>query len=68
MKGRNRIDFVVEDKIIVEVKAAPSFSPEDYRQCKRYLVSSGKELCLLVNFGLKSCVIKRVLNPDLQNQ
>lgn len=67
-KGRNRIDFIVENKIIIEVKAKPSFCPDDFRQCKRYLVSSNKELCLLVNFGLKSCVIKRVLNPDLQNQ
>jgi len=67
-KGRNRIDFIVEDKIIIEVKVVPSFSPNDFKQCKRYLVSSNKELCLLVNFGLKSCVIKRILNPDLLNQ
>src|SRR3989338_8077311 len=64
-KGRNRLDFVIEDKIILEVKAVPSFSREDYSQCLRYLVSSDKELALLVNFSLPSCVIKRILNPNL---
>ena len=60
---RQYIDFIVDNKIIIEVKATPSFTPEDFRQCKRYLVSSNIELCLLVNFGTKVCNIKRVLNP-----
>lgn len=64
-KGRNRADFIVEDKIVLEIKAAPSFSKDDYWQCKRYLVSSDKELAILVNFHLGSCIIKRVLNPNL---
>lgn len=64
-KGRNRIDFVIENQIILEIKAVPAFSREDYRQCLRYLVSSGLELVLLVNFNLRSCVIKRILNPRL---
>ncbi len=64
-KGRNRIDFIVDNKIIIEVKATPSFSRNDYMQCQRYLVSSGLKLCLLVNFGLNGCVIKRILNPNL---
>ncbi|MBU2542146.1 GxxExxY protein [Patescibacteria group bacterium] len=64
-KGRNRTDFILENKIIIEVKATPSFSRNDYMQCQRYLVSSGLKLCLLVNFGLNGCVIKRILNPNL---
>ena len=63
--GRNRIDFVGEDRVILEIKGVPSFARDDYHQCLRYLVSSNKELALLVNFSLKSCVIKRILNPDL---
>jgi GxxExxY protein len=62
--GRNKVDFVVEDKIVIEVKAAPSFTKENYRQAKRYLVSSNKSLCLLVNFGINYCIIQRVLNPN----
>ncbi len=61
---RNRIDFVIENEIIIAVKAVPAFSRDDYMQCKRYLVSSGRDLCMLVNFGLSACVIKRVLNPN----
>lgn len=63
--GRNRVDFLIDDKIILEIKAAPAFARDDYKQCIRYLVSSGKDLCFLVNFGGRACVIKRVLNPNL---
>jgi len=62
--GRNKIDFIVDDKIIIEVKVVPSFTRENYKQAKRYLVSGGKQLCLLVNFGTDFCIIRRVLNPN----
>ncbi|MBU0596963.1 GxxExxY protein [Patescibacteria group bacterium] len=63
--GRNRVDFVVEDKIIIEVKVVPCFSRDIYNQCTRYLVCSGNKLLLLVNFRPKSLHIKRILNPEM---
>lgn len=63
--GRNRLDFLVADVIILEVKVVPRFSRNEYNQCMRYLVSSGKELCLLVNFYPEALYIKRILNPNL---
>jgi GxxExxY protein len=63
--GRNRVDFLVEDLIIIEVKHVPVFSKNAYQQCMRYLVSSGKDLLLLVNFYPKNLFIKRILNPNL---
>jgi GxxExxY protein len=63
-KGWNRLDFILEDKIILEIKVVPSFSKDIYQQCMRYLVSSDKELLLLVNFYYKTTVIKRILNPN----
>lgn len=64
-KGRNRVDFIIEDKIILEIKTIPYLSRNEYNQCLRYLTSSDKELALLVNFRSDSCIIKRVLNPNL---
>ena len=64
-KGRSRVDFLVENKVIIEVKCVPCFSRNDYFQSLRYLVSSGKDLLLLVNFHPKYCHIKRILNPNL---
>lgn len=65
LKGRNRVDFIVEDRIILEIKTVPYLSRNEYNQCLRYLTSSDKELVLLVNFSPGSCIIKRVLNPNL---
>ena len=62
---RNRVDFIVEDKILIETKVVPCFSRDVYNQCTRYLVCSGKRLLLLVNFRPKSLYIKRILNPEL---
>lgn len=36
-KGRNKVDFLIEDKIILEVKAKPFVTKSDYYQTRRYL-------------------------------
>jgi len=64
-EGRNRLDFLVENTIIVEVKVVPILSKNVYHQCLRYLVSSNKELLILVNFYPQNLFIKRILNPNL---
>ena len=63
--GRNRVDFIVEDTVLIEAKVVPCFSREIYNQCMRYLVCCNKKLLLLVNFRPKSLYIKRILNPEL---
>lgn len=63
--GRSRVDFLIDNKIILEIKVVPSFSPETFKQCMRYLVASGKDLLLLVNFYYRTTSIKRILNPRL---
>lgn len=62
--GRNRIDFIVENKIILEIKVTKSLSKNVYHQCMRYLVNGNKRLLLLVNFYPESLFIKRVLSPE----
>ncbi len=66
-KGRNRVDFEVESKVLIEVKVIPRLSKNVYHQCMRYLVNSGRDVLLLVNFYPDSLYIKRILNPDRLN-
>ena len=62
--GRNKIDFLIEDKIILEIKSKPFITKNDYYQTKRYLTSFNKKLAILAN--MRSYYIKpvRVLNAD----
>lgn len=59
---RNIVDFIVEDKIILELKAREAVLKEDYIQTMRYLISSNKKLGLVLNFRQKYLRPKRVLN------
>jgi len=64
-EGRNKIDFIVENKIVIEVKAKRVLDRGDYYQLRRYLDSFGKKLGLLVNFRSKYLNIKRVINSSI---
>lgn len=54
-------DFVVQDKIIVEIKAQNSSIEENYKQVINYLAVSGCKLGLLVNFGEDKIQFKRII-------
>ena len=64
----NFADFVIEDKIILELKAKQIVTKEDYDQLQRYLQIAGKELGLLVNFRRKYLEPKRILNTALYSE
>ncbi len=49
----NKADFIVEGKIVIEFKAQPVITKEDYAQTQRYLQASKIKLGLLVNFRNK---------------
>ena len=59
----NKVDFLIEDRIIVDFKAKPIITKEDYIQMQRYLGGSNLELGLIVNFRNHYLKPKRVLNP-----
>lgn len=46
----NNVDFIVDDKILIELKATPVTTKEDYYQVQRYLQILKIKLGLLVNF------------------
>ncbi|NMB72731.1 MAG: GxxExxY protein [Bacteroidales bacterium] len=54
-------DFVVFDKIILEVKAISAISDEFIAQALNYLKVSGNQLALVVNFGELKLNYKRIV-------
>ncbi|WP_394700035.1 GxxExxY protein [uncultured Draconibacterium sp.] len=59
-----RIDILVEDKVIIELKSVESLANVHYKQVLTYLKLSNKKLGILVNFNSEqiSDSIKRVVN------
>ncbi len=54
-------DFVIYDSIILEVKAQKNIVEEHYSYVINYLALSDCKLGLIINFGEKSLVTKRVV-------
>lgn len=46
----NIADFVIEEKLVVDLKAKPLVTKEDYRQMQNYLQAGNYKLGLIVNF------------------
>lgn len=60
----NQADFIIESKIIIDLKAKKFITKEDYYQMLRYLKASNLELGLIVNFRNTFLKPKRVLNSQ----
>ena len=60
--GRIFLDFLVEDKIIVEIKKSDKFSVENINQVYNYLKATGLQLALIINFGRTEVKFKRIIN------
>lgn len=60
----NRVDFDIEEKIILEVKAKRAINKNDYYQIQRYLQSCKRKLGLLVNFRYEYIKPKRIIRIE----
>ena len=60
--GLHRLDLVVENKIIVELKAVKELSDVHFAQPRSYLKASGLKIGLLLNFSKPTLEVKRVVN------
>jgi GxxExxY protein len=60
--GTRRVDFFVEDKVMVELKALTVLEDVHLAQAINYLEAYGLEVGLLINFGAKSLGYRRVVN------
>jgi GxxExxY protein len=53
---------LVEECVIVEIKAVKAFEDIHTAQCVNYLKATGLQVCLLVNFGSPKAVVKRIVH------
>lgn len=61
--GKRRADFVVEGKVVVELKAMVNLEDVHLAQAKNYTVAYDFPLGLLINFGAQSIQHKLLFNP-----
>jgi GxxExxY protein len=54
-------DLLVEERVLVELKAVSMLTDEHTAQALNYLRATGLELCLLINFGTTKVQVKRLL-------
>lgn len=60
--GDQRIDFLIEDEIILELKAVSKIDKLHIAQMLSYLKAANKKLGLILNFAKQTLEIKRVIN------
>lgn len=70
--GTRRVDFLVEEKVIVELKAVSALTDAHMAQTLNYMKIWRVEVGLLINFGAKSMEYKRLIlskhNHPFQNK
>jgi GxxExxY protein len=59
--GEYATDLLVEDLVLVELKAVKALDNIHQAQCLNYLKATGLHLCLLLNFGAPRLEIKRIV-------
>ena len=59
--GTRRADFVIEEKVLVELKAIKELEDVHIAQVLNYLKAYRLEVALLINFGSKSLSFKRLV-------
>ena len=66
--GTRRVDFFVENKIMVELKAITQLEKVNLAQALNYLEAYKMEIGLLINFGEVSLKFHRLINQDKKSQ
>ncbi len=66
--GEYYADIIVEDKIILELKAANSLVEEHELQLINYLKATDVEIGLLLNFGKKPEFRRKIFSNDRKNE
>lgn len=66
--GTRRVDFFVDEKIMVEIKAVKELEDVHLAQAINYLEAYKMEIGLLINFGNTSLQFKRVMKPTNQKK
>lgn len=64
--GKYFLDFLIEDKVVLELKTKPRLTREDFRQVRAYLKAKKLKLGILANFRGEKLVYKRILNSQVE--
>ncbi len=64
--GTRRVDFFVQNEIMVEIKAVINLEDVHLAQAMNYVEAYNLEIGLLINFGSKSMQFKRVHNNKIK--
>ena len=64
--GTRRVDFLIEDKISVEIKSVTKLEDVHLAQAINYLEAYSLEIGLLINFGSKSLEFRRLINSKFK--
>lgn len=60
--GLCKIDFIIEDCIVIEAKVVDRLTSDHFQQTLRYLDAQNLKLALLVNFRIRPLQIRRIIN------
>ena len=63
--GKRRVDILVEEKVLLELKAVSEFNNAHYNQIPNCLKAFKIEVGLLINFGNTSLQFKRFVNTNV---
>lgn len=66
--GKRYFDFIVDQKIVVEIKRDGRYSKVHIDQTLEYLKISDLKLALLINFGRQGVIYKRLINIKQNEQ
>jgi GxxExxY protein len=64
--GTHRLDLLVEDQIVVELKAVRALEDVHFAQVRSYLKATHVSVGLLLNFNAPTLVVKRVILSESQ--
>lgn len=62
--GKSFLDFLVEDKVIIELKRNDKYSVKNIEQVSNYLKLSGLQLAILIHFSVDGVKFKRIVNTN----
>lgn len=60
--GEFAADLLIEEKVLIELKATKALDDAHMAQCLNYLKATDLSVCLLVNFGKPKAEIRRLVN------
>lgn len=63
--GKFFLDFLIDKRVVLELKAVPRLLPVHFRQIKTYLIANKLKLGILANFRGEKLIYKRILNSKV---